>query len=57
MVDKLLYILNDDTKLPLLWLKCLDTLLNEPTTPNSIKVPKVIERMNNINIRKLWGLV
>ncbi len=49
MVDKLMYIHNDDTKIILcvdynLLLKRLDTHINEPTNQNSIKVPKVIKQ-------------
>ena len=28
-------------------LKCLDTQLNVPTNQNSVKVPKVVQPMNN----------
>ena len=38
MANKLMDILNDDTKL-----KRLNTQLNEPTNQNSINVPKVVE--------------
>ena len=57
MVDKLMYIPNDDTQTQLtlsvdynLLLKCLKTKLNKPTNKNSMKVPKVVKP----TIRKLY---
>ena len=38
------------------WLERLNTQLNEPTDPNSIKVSKVVEPTNKKPL-KLWGLV
>ncbi len=29
-----------------LWLKCMDTLLNEPSHQNSVDVPKVVKPTN-----------
>ena len=49
MVDKLMYLPNDDTPLLYyynLWLKRLITQQNEPTNQNSIKVPKVVKPTN-----------
>ena len=51
MADKLIYILNDDTKYFYFldynyWLKRLDTELNEPINQIYIKVPKVVKPMN-----------
>ena len=49
MVDKLMYIPNDDTQKITpsvdcnLWLKRLYTQLNKATNKNSIKVPKVVK--------------
>ena len=47
MTDKLMYIpkiiLSVDYNL---WLKCLDTELNEPTNKNSFKAFKVVKPMN-----------
>ena len=51
MADKLIYIPNDDAqnyffcRLQLV-VKRLDTQLYEPTNPNSLKVPKVVETTN-----------
>ena len=51
MADKFMYILNDDTqnypssRLQLV-VKRLDTLLNEPTNQNLIKVPKIVKPMS-----------
>ena len=55
MADKLMYIPNDDIQnYPFLdyneWLKRLDTLINEPTNQNSIKVPMVVKPTNNKTI-------
>ena len=48
MVDKLMYIPNDETEnYPLqLVVQYLDTFLNEPTKQNSIKIPKVFKPKN-----------
>ena len=51
MVDKFMYIPNDDTQnYPICRLKLvvetLDTQLNEPTNQNTIKVPKVVKPTN-----------
>ncbi len=51
MDDKLMYILNDNVQNYLfdklqLRLKRLDTKLNEPTSKNLTKVPKVVNPMN-----------
>ena len=51
MVNKLMYIPNGDTQITPsvdynLWLKRLDTQLDETTKQNSIKVPKVVKPMN-----------
>ena len=49
MADKLMYILNNDTKkiTPSVdynkWLKRFNTQHNEPTNQNQIKVPKVVK--------------
>ena len=51
MADKYMYILNIHTQYyPFcrlqLWLKRLDTQLNEPTNKNSLKVPKLVDSMS-----------
>ena len=48
MVDKLMYIPNDETEnYPLqLVVQCLDTYFNEQTNQNSIKIPKVVKPTN-----------
>ena len=56
MIDKLMYIPNDDTqnypfcRLQLKLLKLLNTQLNEPTNQNSIKSSKLLHN----RIRKRW---
>ena len=51
---------NDDTQnYPFidynLWLKHLDTQLNEPTNQNSLKIPKVIKPTSNKTLFKNFG--
>ncbi len=51
MTDQLMYNPDDNTQhypfcILQLWLKRLDTQLNEPTNQNSIKVPNVVAQMN-----------
>ena len=48
MVDKLMYIPNDETEnYPLqLVVQYLDTFFNEKTNQNSIKIPKVVKPTN-----------
>ena len=60
MADELMYIPNDDTQNCLLCrlqlaIETFGYSTNEPTNPNSMKVPKVVNKENTII--KLWGLV
>ena len=64
MADKLMYILNDDTRntnLSIDYKQGLERFyaqLNKPLNQNSIKVPKVVKPKNKKKvIIKLWGPV
>ena len=55
MIDKLMYIHNDDTQNYSFLLKSLSSKLNQPTNENSIESCQSNE-LENVII-KLWGLV
>ena len=62
MVDKLMYIPNDDTEITTsveysYWLKRLDTQHNEWTNQNSLKVLKVVEPSNKTTLLKNTPIV